>query len=82
MKHIVKSESWSSIFKKYSVWALLAIVVASVAEALLALYTPPDAWHAVASGFATGILGILGIALRNWSQRPNSIKPKRRADPQ
>jgi len=58
------------LFRLYSVWVFMAIVLLSVGEALMALYVPPDLTHALLSGLATGVLGVAGILLRAVKQEP------------
>lgn len=62
------------LFRFYSVWVLLAILLVSIGEALLAFYIPTDAPHAIASGIATGVLAIAGILLRTIKQEPRRGK--------
>ncbi|OWT68098.1 MULTISPECIES: hypothetical protein [unclassified Achromobacter] len=58
------------LFKFYSVWAMLAILLVSIAEALMALYVPADVPHALGAGIVTALLAIIGIGLRAWKQGP------------
>lgn len=62
------------VFRFYSVWVLLAILLISVAEALMALYVPADLPHALAAGVITGVLAIVGILLRTVKQGPRRGK--------
>jgi hypothetical protein len=57
-----------------SVWALLAILLVSLAEALMALYVPTDLPHALVSGAITGLMAIAGVVLRAWKQEPRRGK--------
>lgn len=64
-------DDWRTAHKLYSVWAMAAIFVVSVAECLIALWQPRTPLEAVVCGLTTAVLGIAGIVLRVTKQVPH-----------
>lgn len=65
-------ENWRSFWRLYSVWCFIALIVVSVADVLLSLYTPQNVVQAVLTGIGSAVLAVAGIFLRVVKQEPKS----------
>jgi uncharacterized membrane protein YbaN (DUF454 family) len=68
-EHLI--DDWRTAHRLYSVRAMAAIVIVSVAECLVSIYQPHTPVEAVACGLLTAVLGIVGIVLRVTKQAPH-----------